>query len=83
MVMGLPVFLYQIVLEKEKRLFMYMKINGMRTEAYWTVSYLFNFCLYLITWLLFLTMGRLFNIVFFTQTNLFLLNIVFIGWGFA
>jgi len=46
MCMCLPVFLYYIVLEKEKRLLEIMKINGMRMKNYWIVNYLFNLMFY-------------------------------------
>jgi len=57
MSMGLPVFLYQIVLEKETKLIENMKINGMKMKNYWQVNYIFNLIFYLATALLFLTFG--------------------------
>lgn len=55
--MGLPVFLYNIVLEKEQRLIETMKINGMRMYNYWTVNFLFNLFFYSITVTIFLVFG--------------------------
>jgi hypothetical protein len=57
MSMGLPVFLYQIVLEKETRLIENMKINGMKMSNYWKINYLFNLVFYMITALIFLFFG--------------------------
>jgi hypothetical protein len=55
--MALPVFIYQIVLEKETRLIENMKINGMRMSNYWIVNYAFNLGFYLATVILFLIFG--------------------------
>ncbi len=57
MSMGLPVFLYQIVLEKETKLIENMKINGMKMSNYWFVNYVFDLGFYLITTFLFLLFG--------------------------
>jgi hypothetical protein len=66
MSMGLPVFLYQIVLEKETRLIENMKINGMKMSKYWKVNYLFNLVFYLITAILFVFSGMsIFNLQMF------------------
>ena len=48
LMMGFPVFLFQIVLEKEKKLIEYMKINGLRITNYWLIQFFFNYFLYLI-----------------------------------
>jgi hypothetical protein len=55
--MALPVFIYQVVLEKEMRLIENMKINGMKMSNYWIVNYLFNFGFYSATAILFLLFG--------------------------
>lgn len=41
----LPIFMYTIVLEKEEKLLEMMKMNGMRMQVYWAVTYLFFPCL--------------------------------------
>ena len=56
--MLLPVFLYQIVLEKETRLLEVMKMNGLRMRYYWFVNTLFNFAYYIIQCVIFLLFGR-------------------------
>jgi hypothetical protein len=55
--LALPVFLYQIVLEKETRLTETMKINGMRMSNYWIVNFLFSLLFYWITVFFFLACG--------------------------
>ena len=57
MSMALPVFIYQVVLEKETRLIENMKINGMKMANYWLVNFCFNFGFYALTVLLFLIFG--------------------------
>ena len=48
LMMGFPVFLFQIVFEKEKKLIDIMKINGMKMTNYWLIQFLFNYALYVI-----------------------------------
>ena len=84
MSLGLPVFLYQTVLEKEKKLMMYMRINGMRMDSYWFVNYVFNFSFYMITYLFYFFTGLMvFQQMLFTHTSIALQFITFIGWGLA
>jgi hypothetical protein len=67
MSMGLPVFLYQIVLEKETRVIEYMKMNGMKMYYYWKVNYIFNLGFYLITAIIFMFFGnKVFDLLVFT-----------------
>ena len=56
--MGLPMFMYQVVLEKEMKLVEYMKINGLTMANYWTVMFLFNYGYYLISAVLFYLFGK-------------------------
>jgi len=44
--LGLPVFLSQIVFEKEQKLIQNMKINGLQMKNYWTVNAGFNLAVY-------------------------------------
>jgi hypothetical protein len=44
----LPVFLHNIVMEKESRLLQNMKINGLQMKNYWLNTYLFNQLMYCI-----------------------------------
>ncbi len=82
--MCMPVFIYQIVLEKETRLLESMKINGMKMKNYWIVNFFFNLGFYSITILLFLFFGiSVLKLKFFESTNLMLMFIIFFGWGLA
>jgi len=80
----LPVFIYNIVLEKESKLIEQMKMNGMRMRNYWTVNFGFNFVIYFITLIVFFIFGWLvLGLSFFSHTNFGLLLFFFVGWGFA
>mmetsp|Transcript_30150 Transcript_30150/g.29445 ORF Transcript_30150/g.29445 Transcript_30150/m.29445 type:complete len:447 (+) Transcript_30150:387-1727(+) len=82
--MGLPVFIYNIVLEKEARLIENMKINGMRMSNYWLVNYLFSLILYCITMVTFVFFGdRVFQFQFFQHTSIPLVLLILFGWGLA
>lgn len=84
MSMGLPVFIYQVVLEKETRLIENMKINGMKMSNYWLVNYLFNLGFYCATVVLFLFFGiKVFKLQLFIDTSISILLTTMIGWGFA
>ncbi len=82
--MSFPVFLYQIVLEKETRLIEIMKINGLRMSNYWLVNFIFNLGFFSITMFVFLLAGsKVFRLEIFTETNLAIFVFAFLGWGYA
>ena len=55
--MLLPVFIYNIVLEKEKKLIEIMKMNGLRMYNYWLINFAFNFIIFTITVIVFMLFG--------------------------
>jgi hypothetical protein len=78
----MPLFMYTIVLEKEAKLVEIMKINGMKMRYYWLSNFVFNFLLYGFTMLIFNLIGGFgFNLSLFTDTDPWLLIIIFTGWG--
>lgn len=80
--LGLPVFMYQLVLEKEKRLLQTMKINGLLLNNYWIVNLVFDFIYYVCTYVVFLFFAKfVFDQHVFNATSTPLLIIVFNGWG--
>jgi len=84
MCLGLPVFMYSLVLEKEKRLMENMKINGLNLANYWFVNYVFNYCYYFITMVLFYGFGKyVFGMVVFRLSHPFLVLAVLNGWGLS
>lgn len=82
MSLGMPAFLYTIVLEKENRLLENMKINGMQMINYWIVGYIFNFIYQMIIIVSFLSFGRFFSgISFFSETHFGVILLAYTGWG--
>ena len=78
----LPVFIYNLVLEKETKLLETMKINGMKMSYYWLVNFLFNLAIYLFTVAVYwFCAAFVFGMNFFTDTDWRLLALVFFGWG--
>jgi hypothetical protein len=70
----MPLFLYNIVLEKESKLIEIMKINGMKMTYYWLSNFTFNFLLYSLTMIIFNIFGNLvLGLSLFTDTNPLLL----------
>jgi hypothetical protein len=70
----MPLFLYNIVLEKESKLIEIMKINGMKMTYYWLSNFTFNFLLYSLTMTIFNIFGSvILGLSLFTQTNAMLL----------
>ena len=73
----LPIFMYIIVHEKEEKLIMMMRMNGLRMSNYWLVNYLFMVSFSLITYTVFYIAGYwVFELNFFTDTDPKLLAII-------
>lgn len=82
--MAFPVFLYNIVLEKEKRLLDMMKINGVKMTNYWIINYVFCYLFYLITFLTLYLCGKyVFEFPYFVQSHPGVIFVIFNGWGMA
>jgi hypothetical protein len=77
----LPIIIYSIVIEKEKKLIETMKINGLKMYNYWFITFLFNFGVYMITVIIYYGAGMAMNLDFFKNTNPMIMLLVFIGWG--
>lgn len=80
--LAMPVFLFNIVSEKEARLLQNMKISGLQMVNYWTVNYLFNTMFYLMQVTVFYIFGRyVVCLTFFVETDGVLLWLALLGWG--
>jgi ABC-type sulfate transport system permease component len=80
----LPIFMYVIVLEKEEKLLEMMKMNGMRMREYWLITFTFSFIITFFTFFFFFLFGYfILELDFFTDTNKFVLFVVFLGWSIA
>ena len=79
---AMPIFLYNLVLEKELKLLENMKINGLQIQTYWKVQGCYNLALFLSTVILFMFSGRyVFHISFFEETSFMALFELFFVWG--
>jgi hypothetical protein len=79
---ALPVFLYNLVLEKETRLLETMKVNGLRMSNYWVINFGFFYLVFLVTAAIYWTTAAFgFGMNFFIRTDWRLLGAVYLGWG--
>ncbi|KAJ3213533.1 hypothetical protein HDU67_002781 [Dinochytrium kinnereticum] len=77
----LPIFVIVLVKEKEDRILMMMKMNGMKAYAYYISHYITFYVLFAISTIIFLIAGRFFRLDFFTKTEISVLAIMFFFWG--
>ena len=82
--MGMPMFMYNIVLEKERKLQEYMKINGLTMANYWIVTFLFDYVYYCISAFLVFAFSKWgIGLMVFVRTHPLVIFMVFNGWGLA
>jgi len=80
--LSLPIFMYNIVLEKEHKLLQNMKINGMRMSNYWFVTAVFNFGMYCLFVLCYYGFGKFISgLSFFTESNPVIMLQMYLAWG--
>src|SRR3989338_2794100 len=77
----LPVYMNDIVLEKEERLRNMMVMAGLKMRLYWAVAYLYNLLLFMIIFMLLVFVCLAFQLRFMTETSPLLLFFIFFGWG--
>jgi hypothetical protein len=68
--MLLPIFLMQLVYEKEHRLRMMMKMHGLGDGAYWLVTYTWFWALYTLYMIIFMGFGAMIGLNMFTKNSL-------------
>ena len=80
----LPLFLYMIVSEKEEKLLEIMKMNGLNIKYYWISTFIFNFLISMVTFMVFYLFGfYVIGLSFFTETSFGLFWIMLVGWAIA
>ncbi|KAJ3287595.1 hypothetical protein HK104_008527 [Borealophlyctis nickersoniae] len=77
----LPIFVITLVKEKEDRILMMMKMNGLKTWAYYASHYVTFYTLYIISALVFLIAGAACRLSFFKATAPGVLLVLFFMWG--
>eukprot|EP01087_Luapelamoeba_hula_P013768 TRINITY_DN395_c6_g1_i1.p1 TRINITY_DN395_c6_g1~~TRINITY_DN395_c6_g1_i1.p1 ORF type:complete len:890 (-),score=121.35 TRINITY_DN395_c6_g1_i1:212-2881(-) len=79
----LPVYVYNIVLEKQDRLREMMKMSGLKMRNYWMVTYLYDYILYLGVLIVVYALSYAFQFAIFTQGSIIFTLILFLLWGHA
>ncbi|KAJ3157651.1 hypothetical protein HDU89_000027 [Geranomyces variabilis] len=78
-----PFFVVVLVTEKEARILVMMRMNGLRTWTYWAAHYVHFFCLHVLSSLVFAIAGRATKMELFTRTSAGVLILVLFMWGHA
>lgn len=79
----LPVFLFQIVVEKELRLRAMMIMMGLQMKFYWLVMAAFNFTMHFILMFVVMAVAYICSISLFTGSEFILILVVLFMWGLA
>eukprot|EP01132_Coremiostelium_polycephalum_P003972 gene3972-4968_t len=77
----LPLFVFSIVLEKEKRLRDMCLMMGLRMRNYWIVTYIFNYLLYFCALFIVVGVGMMFGFSVFLRSSWFAMFLLLFGWG--
>ena len=77
----LPIFCVILVQEKEYRILVMMRMNGMKTWAYYLSHYVTFFTLFAVSSTVFLASGVVSGLTLFTRTDPLLLAFLFAVWG--
>ena len=80
----MPLFMYNIVIEKERQLIEIMRINGLKMRNYWISYFIFNYALYIITVFFFIIFGTfIFGLTLFKESSFLLIFLTIFIWGFG
>ncbi|KAI8909839.1 hypothetical protein EDD86DRAFT_190811 [Gorgonomyces haynaldii] len=77
----LPIFIIILVQEKEQRILVMMRMNGMKSWSYYISHYITFYVLYTLSTLVFLISGYYGKLTFFTLTQSSVLIWMFFVWG--
>ena len=80
----IPFFIYTIVNEKDKKIFQFLKINGVKMRYYWISNFIVDYCFYAITTLVFVIVEiYIFKLRFLGESSFLLIILTLLGWGFS
>eukprot|EP00834_Sanchytrium_tribonematis_P007111 NODE_597_length_5571_cov_0.535270.p1 type:complete len:791 gc:universal NODE_597_length_5571_cov_0.535270:2463-91(-) len=79
----LPVFVHSLVKEKEERIFILLKMNGVSEMKYFFVLFCQNFLIYICSAIVFLITSAIWGIHFIMRTNFGVIAVLFILWGLS
>ncbi|KAI8620643.1 ABC-2 family transporter protein-domain-containing protein, partial [Chytriomyces sp. MP71] len=77
----LPIFVIMLVKEKEDRIYIMMKMNGVKAWAYYLSHYVTFFLLFVFSTVVFFIVGRGSKLDMFTKTSPAVLIVLFFLWG--
>ncbi|TPX48095.1 hypothetical protein SeMB42_g01671 [Synchytrium endobioticum] len=77
----LPIFVIILVKEKEDRILMMMRMNGLKSYTYYITHYIHFYILFIISTAFFLIVGRLSRLELFSRTGPGVLVFLFFTWG--
>ncbi|KAJ3162376.1 hypothetical protein HDU86_004856 [Geranomyces michiganensis] len=78
-----PFFVVVLVTEKEARILVMMRMNGLRAWTYWAAHYVHFFCLHVLSSIIFCVAGRGARMEMFTRTSPGVLILILFMWGNA
>eukprot|EP00835_Amoeboradix_gromovi_P001255 NODE_54_length_26799_cov_0.554794.p3 type:complete len:828 gc:universal NODE_54_length_26799_cov_0.554794:26006-23523(-) len=79
----LPIFVSALVKEKEERVFILLKMNGVDSSRYFIVLFVQNFIMYACSMIVFLIVGAMWKLEFILKTNFLLLLFLLVLWGLS
>ncbi|CAG8641009.1 16181_t:CDS:2 [Dentiscutata erythropus] len=77
----LPIFVITLVKEKEDKILVMMKMNGLKTSTYYLTHYIHFYAEHIVTTLVFVITGLIFKMEIFTKTGISVYVILFFVWG--
>ncbi|CAG8552654.1 4879_t:CDS:2 [Paraglomus occultum] len=77
----LPAFVITLVKEKENRILVMMRMNGLKDYAYYMTHYIHFYILHTINSVFFVASGMAFKMEFFSRTSPYVLCLLFMIWG--
>ncbi|CAG8495571.1 10808_t:CDS:2 [Ambispora gerdemannii] len=77
----LPIFVITLVKEKEERILVMMRMNGLKSFSYYLTHYIHFYSLHIVTTTVFIVTGVLFKMEFFTLTDPGVYILLFFFWG--
>ena len=78
----IPLFIHNIVYEREKQIIELLKINGVKMKNYWISNFIFNYIIYLLMVIPFyMSEALLSNLNILGNTSFSLILVTLLGWG--
>ena len=80
----IPLFVYNIVHDKENKIFHLLRINGVKMRYYWISNFMLNYFIYIIIALFYVLFEAIFSgLKILRNTSPILIILTCVGWGFG